>query len=156
MAAKRLRSSFSRRLARALSRPLAVAAVVVAAGCGSDPTGVSIVDTRFASSLEVDLDASTRTATGLYYRDIVVGPGAQAGAGSNVTVRYTLYQTNGQQREAGTLPPFTLGTGAMIDGFDEGIRGMRVGGTRQLIVPPHLGYNDNTILVFRVELLSIN
>lgn len=151
MAASRLLRAFT----APFTRSLAVAAVVLVAGCGSDPTGVSIVDTRFASSLEVDLDASTRTATGLYYRDIIVGTGAQANVGSTVVVRYTLYQTNGQQREAGTLPAFTIGTRAMIDGFDEGIRGMRVGGTRQLIVPPHLGYNDNTILVFRVELLSV-
>lgn len=148
MAASRLRRSFV--------RSLALGFVFLAAGCGSDPTGVSIVDTRFASSLGVDLDASTRTATGLYYRDIVVGTGTQAGVGSNVTVRYELFATNGQRREGGTLPPFTIGTRAMIDGFDEGVRGMRVGGTRQLIVPPHLGYNDNTILVFTVELLSIN
>ena len=134
----------------------AIATVLAAApACGSDPTGVSIPGTRFAESLGVDLDASIRTASGLYYRDIVVGSGAQAGAGSTVTVRYTLYQTNGQQREAGTLAPFTLGTRAMIEGFDEGIRGMRQGGTRQLIVPPHLGYNDNTILVFTVELLNV-
>lgn len=150
MAASRLSRS------SALVRALAVVAVVLVAGCGSDPTGVSIVDTRFASSLEVDLDASTRTATGLYYRDIVVGTGAQASSGSTVTVRYELFATNGQRREGGTLQPFTLGTRAMIDGFDEGIRGMRVGGTRQLIVPPHLGYKDNTILVFKVELLSVN
>jgi FKBP-type peptidyl-prolyl cis-trans isomerase FkpA len=151
MAASRLRSSFARRFARSF----ALAAVVILAGCGSDPTGVSIVDTRFASSLGVDLDASTRTATGLYYRDIEVGTGTQATAGSTVTVRYELFATNGQRREGGTLQPFTLGTRSMIDGFDEGVRGMRVGGTRQLIVPPHLGYNDNTILVFRVELLSV-
>lgn len=133
----------------------AIATVFAAApACGADPTGVSIADTRFAESLNVDLDASIRTASGLYYRDIVVGTGTQAGAGSTVTVRYTLFYTNGQQRETGTLNPFTLGSPGMIQGFDEGIRGMRVGGTRQLIVPPHLGYNDNTILVFTVELLN--
>lgn len=144
------------RLRRPFARSFGLAALVLAAGCGSDPTGVSILDTRFASSLEVDLDASTRTATGLYYRDIVVGTGTQAVVGSSVTVRYELYSPNGQRREGGTLPAFTLGSGSMIDGFDEGVRGMRVGGTRQLIVPPHLGYNDNTILVFRVELLTVN
>lgn len=151
MAASRLPRSFTRPFVRSL----ALAAVVLGAGCGSDPTGVSIVDTRFASSLEVDLDASTRTASGLYYRDIVAGTGTQANTGSTVTVRYELFATNGQRREGGTLAPFTLGTRSMIDGFEEGVRGMRVGGTRQLIVPPHLGYNDNTILVFKVELLSV-
>lgn len=152
MAASRLLRSFPRPFARSL----ALAAVVLVAGCGSDPTGVSIVDTRFAPSLGVDLDASIRTATGLYYRDVTVGTGTQAAAGSRVTVRYELFSPNGQRREGGTLPPFTLGTGAMIDGFDEGVRGMRVGGTRQLIVPPHLAYPDrNEILVFTVELVTI-
>ena len=146
-------ASLSRRTARRAFAAFALGITVAA--CGSDPTGPSIVDTRFAESLGVDLAASTRTASGLYFRDVVVGTGAQAGVGSTVTVRYTLYQTNGVRREGGTLPPFTLGTQAMIDGFDEGIRGMRVGGTRQLIVPPHLGYRDGTILVFTVELLGV-
>lgn len=149
MATSRIRRTFVRSL-------VAVVAVVLVAGCGSDPTGVSIANTRFAESLGVDLDASIRTASGLYYRDIVVGTGTQATASSTVTVKYTLHYTNGQHVQTGTLAPFKLGTGAVIDGFDEGVRGMRVGGTRQLIVPPHLGYpRDNTILVFTVELLNV-
>lgn len=146
-------SSFPRTALRALA---ALALATTIGACGSDPTGPSIADTRFAESLGVDLEASTRTASGLYYRDVIVGAGTQAAVGSAVTVRYNLYQTNGVRREGGTLPVFTLGSGAMIDGFDEGIRGMRVGGTRQLLVPPHLGYNDGTILVFTVELLNVN
>ncbi|MBA3889295.1 MAG: FKBP-type peptidyl-prolyl cis-trans isomerase [Gemmatimonadaceae bacterium] len=148
MAASRFRRTLTRSAA-------AFVALVLVAACGDGPTGVSILDTRFGTSLGVDLDASTRTATGLYYRDIVVGTGTQATASSTVTVRYELYQSNGQRREGGTLAPFTLGTRAVIDGFDEGIRGMRVGGTRQLIVPPHLGYRDNTIMVFTIELLNV-
>ena len=148
MAASLFRRSFAR---------LAIAAVLAAApACGSDPTGVSIIDTEFAESLGVDLDASIRTASGLYYRDTAVGSGTQAGVGSQVSIRYTLYDVNGQPRPNNINRDwaFTIGSGEAIPGFDEGIRGMRVGGRRQLIVPPHLAYNDNTILVFTVELLN--
>lgn len=130
--------------------------------CGDeDPVGIE--NTRFASSLGVDIPASTRTASGLYYRDITVGTGAAAGAGSTVSVRYSGAFANGTVFDPGTDPiGFTVGQRQVIDGFDEGVRGMRVGGKRQLIIPPDLGYgpNDygpipgNSILVFTIELLS--
>jgi FKBP-type peptidyl-prolyl cis-trans isomerase len=127
-----------------------------------------IEETNFAPELGVDLAASTRTASGLYYRDITVGTGEQVAADGNVAVTtvYSLYLRTGQHIESGTFSP-TLGAGSdtrPIDGYEEGVRGMRVGGERQLIVPPHLGYGDrrngsipaNSILVFTVELTSIN
>lgn len=142
-------------VARSLVRSIAALSVaLLLVGCGDGPTGVSIADTQFASSLGVDLNASVRTASGLYYRDIVVGTGAAAAPGDSAEVRYELYTTNGQRQEAGTFS-FKLGNGDAIAGFDEGITGMRVGGQRQLIVPPHLAYRDGMILVFNVQLLSI-
>src|SRR5690606_9698327 len=119
----------------------------------------------FDQSLGVDLDASTKTASGLYYRDVLVGAGAEVPAAGNVavTTTYSLYLRTGQLIESGEFSP-TLGAGQAIDGYDEGLRGMRVGGQRQLIIPPHLGYGDqrngdippNSILVFNVVLVSIN
>lgn len=143
-----------------------IALATAAAACG-DTTAPSIEETTFASSLEVDLEASTKTASGLYYRDITVGTGATAAAGSAVTVGYSLYNTNGSRWDQGTLPFTVVGlteTGTMIKGFNEGVTGMKVGGRRQLIVPPHIGYGNtwqgnippNSILVFDVTLNSVN
>lgn len=116
----------------------------------------------FASSLNIDLSAMTKTASGLYYQDLVVGTGATAKAGDPVTVKYTLWLPNGQLMDSGTYP-FTLGTGQAIDGFDEGVRGMAVGGKRKLVVHPDLAYGPrgqggigpNQTLVFEVELTKI-
>jgi FKBP-type peptidyl-prolyl cis-trans isomerase len=114
----------------------------------------------------VNLAASTKTASGLYYRDITVGVGAlvPATSGASVTTTYAGYLRNGTQFDAGNLPAFTTGTGAVIDGYDEGVRGMRVGGQRQLIIPPALGYGSrgsgsipgNSILVFVITLTATN
>lgn len=132
-----------------------------AVACG-DPTAPSIEKTQFAASLGIDLAASTKTASGLYYRDLTVGAGATAAKGDTATVQYSLFNVNGSRLETGSFP-FELGAGKVIAGFDEGVTGMRVGGTRQLIIPPHLGYGNswygnippNSILVFEVQLQSL-
>lgn len=75
---------------------------------------------------------------------------------------YTLWLPNGQRLDSGTFP-FTLGTGQAIQGFDEGVTGMAVGGKRKLVVPPELAYGSrgqggigpNQTLVFEVELTKI-
>lgn len=116
----------------------------------------------FASSLNINLSAMTKTASGLYYQDLVVGTGATAKRGDRVTVRYTLWLPNGQLMDSGTFP-FTLGTQQVIQGFDEGVTGMAVGGKRKLVVHPDLGYGargqggigPNQTLVFEVELTAI-
>ena len=126
-----------------------------------------ITSTNFATSLGVDLAISTNTASGLWYRDISVGGGAQVptAGGTRVTIQYTGSFRNGVEFDAGTFS-FTTGTvgpGSAIAGMDEGVRGMRVGGVRQLVIPPSLGYGSNgttgipgqSILVFQVTLLSI-
>ena len=143
-----------------------LATMVLTASCGTDPFQPDIENTNFAPALGVDLGASTRDPSGLWYRDLTVGGGATVAAdtGISVTVRYTGYLRNGVQFDTGTLPPFVTGAGTVVRGFDLGVRGMRVGGRRQLIIPPSLGYGDsqsgsippNSILVFVVDLLSIN
>jgi FKBP-type peptidyl-prolyl cis-trans isomerase FkpA len=103
--------------------------------------------------------------------DLVVGTGAIAAPGNNVVVAYTGWlhdssrpDAKGAQFETGTHP-FRLGTGAVIRGWDQGIVGMRVGGSRRLVIPPDLAYGNqsptgsiipaNATLVFDVTLNNV-
>ena len=121
---------------------------------------------RFAPSLHVNLAAMTRTASGLYYRDLAEGHGAQAD-GRTAVVHYTGWLANGKRFDTsrGGQPfTFSVGAGEVIAGWDEGVAGMRVGGRRLLVVPPGLGYGaqgaddaipPNATLVFDVELIDV-
>lgn len=115
--------------------------------------------------------AFTTTASGLQFEDTVVGSGAEAKPGNNVTVHYTgwLYE-NGEQgakfdssKDRGEPFIFPLAGGMVIKGWDEGVQGMKVGGQRTLIIPANLGYGargaggvipPNATLKFDVELLG--
>ena len=131
------------------------------AACGGaeEISGLPIESTTFAPSLGVNLTASTKTASGLYYRDIVVGTGATVAVGQTVNVRYVGSFVNGTTFDAGTFPVSPVGGGKVIKGWDEGLVGMKIGGKRQLIIPPSLAYGasgsgpipPNTVLVFTVE-----
>lgn len=144
---------------------LLLCALPLMAACGSDgPT--SIEDTEFAPSLGVDLSAMTRTSTGLYYRDLVVGTGAVAQSGDEVGVYYQGWLASGTRfdgRTTGAPYLFPLGTGFVIKGWDQGIPGMKVGGKRQLVIPPSLAYGaagrgpipPNAVLVFEVEVRDV-
>ena len=126
---------------------------------------VSLDTVTFGATLEVDLTASERVENGLYYRDLIVGEGSQARRGAQVTVRYAGALADGrvftQPMEAPAT--FKLGAGTVIAGWEKGVPGMRVGGLRQLIIAPALGYGaektglipPNSVLVFEVELLSV-
>jgi FKBP-type peptidyl-prolyl cis-trans isomerase len=107
------------------------------------------------------------TGTGLKYVDEVVGTGERARLGKTVTVQYTGTYPDGTKfdssLDAGKPYEFRLGTGTVIQGWDEGILGMQVGGKRKLIVPPDLGYGPqgkgkippNATLIFEIELLGV-
>ncbi|MEP6618344.1 MAG: FKBP-type peptidyl-prolyl cis-trans isomerase [bacterium] len=132
---------------------------ILACGSSESITSVPIEQTTFASSLGVNLSASTKTSDGLYYRDVVVGTGATIAAGTKLTsVKYSGALADGSVFDAGTLPGFTV-PGNLIPGFNEGLLGMKVGGTRQLIIPPVLGYGaagngpipPNAVIVFTVQ-----
>jgi FK506-binding nuclear protein len=142
-------------------------AAALAAGCGSDsPTAVPIEQTSFASSLGVNLSASTKLPSGLYYRDITVGTGTTLASGQTVGMRYVGSFANGEVFDSNAEPKpifsFRLGAGQVIRGWDLGLVGMKVGGRRQLIIPPELAYgpNDygpipgNSVLVFTVDAIS--
>lgn len=120
----------------------------------------------FASTLDVQLDRMTKTATGLYYRDIEVGTGPVIKPLMEIKVFYNGWLTNGVKFDSTRVdqPPLTIpiGRGRVIKGWDEGIIGMRVGGRRQLILPPELAYGSNrsglippdATLVFEVRVVS--
>ena len=117
----------------------------------------------------------TTTASGLQYEDTVTGSGETASAGHHVTVHYTgwLYDAGAPQGRGRKFDSskdrddpfdFPLGGRMVIRGWDEGVQGMQVGGTRVLTIPPELGYGasgaggvipPNATLVFEVELLSV-
>ena len=125
---------------------------------------VSLDTVQFAPALEVDLAASKRVAGGLYTRDLIVGDGRFASRGDEITVRYVGALADGRRFTApADTATFKLGAGAVIDGWDRGLTGMRVGGRRQLVIAPDLGYRakqagaipPNSVLVFELELLSV-
>ena len=116
--------------------------------------------------------AATTTASGLKYEDVTVGTGETAAAGMSVKVHYTGWLTDGvikgkkfdSSKDRNDPFVFPLGGGHVIKGWDEGVQGMRVGGTRLLTIPAALGYGSrgaggvippNTVLKFEVELLGI-
>ena len=119
----------------------------------------------------VELNLHT-TSSGLQYEDRVVGEGAEAAKGQRVSVHYTgwLYKDGlrgkkfDSSKDRGQPFKFRLGGGEVIQGWDEGVQGMKVGGTRMLVLPPELGYGahgaggvipPNATLLFEVELLAV-
>jgi FKBP-type peptidyl-prolyl cis-trans isomerase len=155
-----------------LVRRLAAAALAIAALAACRDVTVPLEDpaaTSYAPSLNVNLSAPgvVRTASGLYYQDVAVGSGEVADSGKTIRVYYAGWLTNGRQfdgnRDDARPRDFVLGVGALIRGWDEGLRGMRVGGRRRLIVPPALGYGARTsgqipagsVLVFEIDLIGI-
>jgi len=107
--------------------------------------------------------------TDLVITDLVVGDGAEAVAGQNVSVHYVgVAHSTGEEFDAsynrGSTFQFPLGGGRVIAGWDQGVQGMKVGGRRQLVIPPHLGYGDRgaggaikpgETLIFVVDLLAV-
>ncbi len=113
----------------------------------------------------------TTKPSGLKYTDIVVGKGQEAKAGDTVKVDYTgwLYQKGARGTKFDSSKDrnkpfiFTIGEGKVIKGWEEGVKGMRVGGKRELIIPSSLGYGargfgpvpPNATLDFEIELLGV-
>jgi FKBP-type peptidyl-prolyl cis-trans isomerase len=105
----------------------------------------------------------------LIIEDIVIGNGVEAKSSDNVTVDYTGKLMNGSIFDSSKNPnrepfSFTVGIGVVIKGWDDGVPGMKVGGTRRLTIPPSMGYGSqgagnvippNATLIFDIELLGI-
>jgi peptidylprolyl isomerase len=106
----------------------------------------------------------------LVVTDVTVGDGAEATSGSTVSVHYVgVAHSSGEEFDAsynrGAPLQFRLGVGQVIEGWDAGVQGMKVGGRRQLVIPPHLGYGDRgaggaikpgETLIFVVDLLGVS
>ncbi|UOX87157.1 FKBP-type peptidyl-prolyl cis-trans isomerase [Amycolatopsis sp. FBCC-B4732] len=102
--------------------------------------------------------------------DLTVGDGAEATAGTTVTVHYVgVSHSSGEQFDAswdrGEPLRFGLGAGQVIAGWDQGVAGMKIGGRRKLVIPPHLAYGDRgaggvikpgETLIFVVDLVGVN
>jgi peptidylprolyl isomerase len=107
--------------------------------------------------------------TDLEITDLTEGSGAEATAGSTVSVHYVgVAHSTGEEFDAsynrGAPLDFRLGVGQVIAGWDQGVQGMKVGGRRKLVIPPHLGYGDRgaggvikpgETLIFVVDLLAV-
>ena len=135
-----------------------VACVPVGFGCASESP-----DARRQRIQEL-----SRAVTELQFRDLEVGAGAEASPGRTVSVHYTGTLLDGTEfdssRSRGEPFEFQLGTGAVIPGWDEGLKGMRVGGRRELTIPSDMAYGrrgrgehipPNAALKFDVELMDV-
>jgi FKBP-type peptidyl-prolyl cis-trans isomerase len=140
-----------------IALPVILLATTLAAcgGSDSDPAAPTPVAVPFSST------------------DLVVGTGAEATNGKSLTVNYTLWLysataadhkgTQVQTTVGGSPFAFTLGAGRVIAGWDQGVPGMKVGGRRELVIPPSLGYGAtaqpgipaNSTLVFDIDLLNV-
>ena len=112
---------------------------------------------------------TTTTPSGLKITELIIGTGEEATSGKTVSVNYKGNLESGKEFDSsyGRGPfNFPLGAGRVIKGWDEGVEGMRVGGKRELTIPPNLGYGErgagggvippNATLIFEVELLKVN
>jgi peptidylprolyl isomerase len=153
-----LRSLLPTAMALAVLLPLALAAGTRAAGPGQ-------ADKEKSKKM-------TKTESGLQYRDVKEGTGAQPKTGQTCVVHYTgwLWENNEKgkkfdsSKDRGDMFSFPVGEGRVIKGWDEGVSTMKVGGKRELLIPPDLGYGargaggvipPNATLFFEVELFEV-
>ncbi len=129
---------------------------------------MSLLLCGLSTIVQADDGSVVTTDSGLQYVDVVPGDGQEAKKGDHVVVHYTGTLTDGTKfdssKDRNDPFSFPLGAGQVIKGWDEGVAGMKVGGTRQLIIPPDLGYGargaggvipPNATLKFDVELLEV-
>jgi FKBP-type peptidyl-prolyl cis-trans isomerase FkpA len=139
--------------------------LALAAACG--PRGDAKAR-GFSADLGVDTTTMTNAPAGFWYTDVAAGQGAEAEPGRTVRVHYTGWLPDGKKfdssRDRGEPFAFTLGAGQVITGWDEGVKGMKVGGRRKLVLPPSMAYGEagappdiapGATLVFDVEVLGV-
>lgn len=145
----------------------AVALTMGAAAC-TKKSETPAEGTSGAVSNTTATGGASQEVTDLKIEELQVGNGAEATAGKVVSVHYTGWLTDGRKFDSsvdrGEPFEFPLGAGQVIQGWDKGVAGMKVGGKRKLTIPPHLGYGErgagnvippNATLVFDVELLGV-
>lgn len=135
-------------------------------------TDTTVVETQkevvAESSPKSDNIKMQENVTELKIEDLVVGTGLEAVSGKLITVNYTGTLTDGTKFDSSLNPgrtpfEFTLGAGQVIEGWDKGFNGMKIGGKRKLTIPSSMGYGaqgtgpipGNATLIFKVELLGV-
>lgn len=129
---------------------------------------IAAKDNSAKETSKMDLENAVTTPSGLKYLDLTEGEGETPTTGQTVTVHYTGTLENGKKfdssRDRGQPFSFKIGVGQVIQGWDEGVGSMKVGGRRTLIIPSELGYGSsgaggvippNATLIFDVELLGV-
>lgn len=144
---------------------------VVLTSCGSDtvsaPQEIPLDQQTWASSLGVTLSAFTKLPSGIYYLDTVVGTGAAVSGTPSVSVYYAGYLASGSkfdERARSSNTPLVFPLTQVIQGWQVGMQGMKVGGKRRLLIPAALGYGasgngpipGNANLLFDIELVGLN
>jgi peptidylprolyl isomerase len=123
-----------------------------------------IDEVTFASNLNIDLSSMELLPSGLYILDVVVGDGDEVVIGTTPSVTYTGWLSDGTMFDSNTDLAFVVGNHGVVLGFEEGVLGMLVGGTRRIIIPPHLGYGSQargsipagSILIFDLTVDSVS
>lgn len=134
-------------------------------------TAANTANTAATTGGEASAPAASMTGapvTELKIEELKAGTGAEAKAGQAVSVHYTGWLTDGKKFDSsvdrGQPFKFQLGAGQVIQGWDKGVAGMKVGGKRKLTIPPQMGYGErgaggvippNATLIFEVELLGV-
>ncbi len=150
---------------------IVIAVIVIVAknatiGGSTDDKALSAVTPVATNKIMDNQTPAATSSAGLKIEDEVVGTGDTAVAGKHITVNYKGTLTDGTQFDSsyGKRPfDFDLGAHQVIEGWDEGVAGMKVGGKRKLTIPPSLGYGSqdngpipaNSTLLFEVELLKV-
>jgi peptidylprolyl isomerase len=161
---------------KTLMLTIAICAALAIAGCGGDDDS-SAQGGEVAATTETAAKKTKPTVTvptgappkELEVIDLEVGSGAEAKSGDGVSVQYVgVTYKGGKEFDAswdrGEPFSFTLGTGEVIPGWDQGVEGMKAGGRRELVIPPELAYGEagspptigpNETLVFVIDLLEV-
>jgi FKBP-type peptidyl-prolyl cis-trans isomerase FkpA len=141
---------------------LAALVGIVLVACGEDDPG-----TGAGADDDCETGVEQEVTEGLTYTEIECGDGEEAESGDTVTVHYTGTLEDGTEFDSsvGKEPfPFTIGSGMVIEGWEQGVPGMKVGGTRELTIDSALAYGDQdygpipggSTLIFEIELLEIS
>lgn len=155
-----------------MTLPRNLLAAVLLAACSPNDSSAPVqpetsLETQvWASSLNINLSAMTKLASGVYILDQVVGTGTTLTGSPTVRVYYNGFLANGTKFDGnvGNASPLSFSLGGLIPGWQVGMQGMKVGGKRRLVIPSVLGYGTvangpipaNSNLVFDIELVGIN
>ncbi len=144
-------------------------AMLVIAGIGVGLLSALLGENPVTAEEKKSDEKFTKTESGLKYLDVKVGGGTEAKNGSKVYVHYVGTLEDGKEfdnsRKKDKPLPVTIGAGRVIQGWEEGLVGMKVGGKRKLIIPPALAWKDkgaadgaippNATVYFEIELLEV-